>query len=188
MEQNIETWIGVVVPAPAALQRQPNRYGSIPDLPDEELADPDELEYQVFLQEWRPILELPVRGGNPIKPNIDEYFGVDWGAFATVDFERTMGPFDKARYKADKLREQRRDVRIMIDTIRYRIRDENKYVVLRYALRGVIDVEDILDEDLRGLVRLSLKERRLTEEIEKLQEARQRRKQRELAAMLARWE
>ena len=149
-EANMETENGVVVPASALLQRQRNRYGSIPDLPDEELASPEELERLVFQQEWGPVLHLPVRGGNPIKPNIDEYFGVDLGAFATVDFERTMPPFDNARYREDKLREQRRDVRITIDTIRYRIRDKNKYVVLRYALRSVINVADILDGQLHA--------------------------------------
>ncbi|MFH1110730.1 MAG: hypothetical protein V1790_16265 [Planctomycetota bacterium] len=165
-----------------------NKSGSIPDLPDEELADPEELEWQLFVQEWGPILALPVRGGRTFSPDIDEDGGINWGAFGTVDFERTVGQFDKVRYKIDKLREERRDAKIMIDTVRYRVRDPNKYVVLRYALRSVIDIEDVLDEELKGLVRLYLKVRRLTKEIEQLQEARRRRKQRELAAMLARWE
>ena len=82
MEQHVETCNGVVVAAPAWSQRPTNRYGSIPDLPYEELADPAELERQVFIREWGPILQLPVHPRSPIKPNIDEHFGVDWGAFA----------------------------------------------------------------------------------------------------------
>ena len=188
MEQYIETDSGVVVPASAALHRQPKTYGSIPDLPDEELADPDELERQVYIQEWGPILALPVRDAPIIRPDIDEDGGISWGAFNTVDFERTVGKFDKVRYKIDKLREERRNVRMMIDTIRFHVRDADKYVVVRYALRGVIDIEDILDAELKNLVRLYMRVERLTKEIEQLREARQRRRQRELAAMLARWE
>ena len=166
---------------------KPNKYGSIPDLPDEELADPEELERQVFLQEWGPILALPVRGAPAFRPEIDED-GFVKGAFSTMDFDRISPKFDKGRYKIDKLREERRHVKIMIDTIRFHVRDANKYVVVRYALRGVIDIEDILDAELKELVRLYMRVERLTKEIEQLREARQRRRQRELAAMLARWE
>ena len=39
---------GVVVPESALLQRERgSRYGSVPELPDEELADPEELERQI---------------------------------------------------------------------------------------------------------------------------------------------
>jgi hypothetical protein len=163
-------------------------YGSIPDLPDEELADPEELERQVFVQEWGPILSLPVRGAPVIRPDIDENGQPDWGAFATVDFERMSPKFDKARYKIDRLREQLRDLRILISTLRYHVRDPDKYMVLRYALRGVIDVEHILDEDLHGLVKLYRKAARLYGEIERLREIRRKRQEREVAEMFARWE
>jgi hypothetical protein len=176
------------IPLWALGETKPNRYGSIPDLPDEELADPEELERQVFLEEWGPILNLPVRGARTIRPDIDENGGVEWGAFGTVDFARTIPAFGKARYKIDKLREERRNLRILIDTLRYHVRDANRYLVLKYALRGIIAADDILDVDLKDLVKLYLRARRLTDEIEELREARQRRKQRELAAMLARWE
>ena len=168
MEEHVETCDGVVVPAPAALQRRPNGYGSVPDLPDEELADPAELERQVYQQEWGPILNLPVRGAKTIRPDIDENGNVEWGAFGTVDFERTRPAFDKTKYKIDEFREQRRDLRILNDTLRYHARDANKYLVVRCALRGVIGVEHILDEDPQGLVRLYLRARKLTEEIERL--------------------
>ena len=92
------------VPVSALLSvKRSNRYGSVPGLDDEELADPDELERQVLREEWGPVLMLPPRqkvssiwaalhGGAP-----------DFNAFASVDFERTMPEFDKARYKADRL-------------------------------------------------------------------------------------
>ena len=144
MEQQLETCDGVAVPASALLQRQRNRYGSIPDLPDEELATPEELERLVFLQEWGPVLALPVRGGNPIKPNIDEYFGVDLGAFATVDFERTMPHVSKVRYKVEKLKEERRDVLIMLEMVKRRVPDRAKYKVLEYVRKGILDLGDIV--------------------------------------------
>jgi len=188
MEQYIETWDGVVVPAPAALQRRPKTYGSIPDLPDEELADPEELERQVFLQEWGPILQLPVRGASAIRPDIDENGGVDWGAFGTVDFERISPKLDKARYKLDKLKEELHTLHIMIDTARYCVQGENKYIVLRYARQGIIDVDDILDEELRGLAKLCRRADRLEDEIRRLALSRRKRRLQETAAMLARWE
>ena len=165
-----------------------NRYGSIPDLPDEELADPEELERQVFLQEWGPILSLPVRGLRTIRPDIDESGGVDWGAFGTVDFERISPKLDKARYKLDKLKEELRNLHIMIDTVRYRVQGKNKYIVLRYARQGIIDVDDILDEELRGLARLCRRADGLEAEIRRLSLARHKRRLKETAAMLARWE
>lgn len=94
----MEVWNGLVIPAPAALHKQPKTYGSVPGLPDEELADPEELGRHVFRAEWGPILALPVRRAPTIRPDIDESLGVDWGAFGTVDFERTVPAFDKARY------------------------------------------------------------------------------------------
>jgi hypothetical protein len=91
--------------SPLRSEDRKNRYGSVPGLDDEELADPWELERQVFLQEFGPVLALPVRGKrNWIHAAVDENGGLDWGAFGTVDFSRTMPEFDKARYKADKLR------------------------------------------------------------------------------------
>ena len=92
---------GPVVP------ERPDRYGSVPGLDDEELADPEELQRWVTFQEWGPILALPVKRRHRwIRPTVDELGHLDYGAFGTVDFERLYGKFDKARYKADKLREE----------------------------------------------------------------------------------
>jgi hypothetical protein len=70
---------GVVVPESVLLKRErSNRYESIEDLPDEELADPDELERVVYKKMWWPILRLPQqRWECPIRPNIDEDGKID---------------------------------------------------------------------------------------------------------------
>jgi len=48
------------VPVSALLhQDRKNTYGGVPGLDDKELADPEELERVVYLQEWAPILALP---------------------------------------------------------------------------------------------------------------------------------
>jgi len=50
-----------------------NRYGSVPGLDDSELADPDELERQVLMQEFGPVLALPIKASRSvIRPEIDE--------------------------------------------------------------------------------------------------------------------
>ena len=79
------------VPVSALVQvRRENRYGGVPDLDDEELADPEELEKQALAEEWGPVLALPSKGGRGrAQQAVDESGEVDWGAFATVDFERT---------------------------------------------------------------------------------------------------
>ena len=99
-----------------------NRYGSVPGLDDTELADPNELEREVMLEEWAPVLVLPVKGNRSgIRPVVDEAGGIDWGAFGTVDFDRYRGGFDKVRYKADKLREQLKDLVIRIGLVKERL-------------------------------------------------------------------
>ena len=160
-----------------------NRYGSVAGLDDEELASPEELERQVFLQEWWPILRLPRPKRGPITPNIDEYFGVDWGAFGTVDFERYSGGFDKARYKADRLREELRDVLIMMQTLSGRL-PRARLQVLKYVRMGVIDLGHIESLDMYELARLYMRARRLQEEIRQLKDASFSRRRRQLAEVL----
>lgn len=188
MEQEADfiVYEGVVVPESAMLRRERrNPYGSVPGLDDEELADPNELERQVMLEEWGSVLALPVRAKrNPIQPVIDENGGVDWGAFATVDFERGRPAFDKARYKEDRLREQLRDVLIMFSIVKDRL-PRAKYLVLKYARMGVIELEHIVNEDMLSAAKLYLRARRLQREIAELEEARRRREQEQLARLLA---
>ncbi len=60
-QTNMILYGDMVVPESALLKRKTkNRFGSVEGLYDSELADPDELEMQVFKQEFEPILALPV--------------------------------------------------------------------------------------------------------------------------------
>jgi hypothetical protein len=164
--------------SPLLKRLRPSPYGSIPDLDDEELADPDELELQVYFEEFGPILALPVKAGRGwIRPNIDESGRLDFGAFATVDFERMYGGFDKARYKADKLKEELRDLAIIIRIVSDRIPGKAKYKVLSLVRRGKLELENILHADVRALAGLYLRSLKLREEITRLQEASWKRRQ-----------
>ncbi len=115
MEMNDIVHEGVVVPESALLERETRpKYGTVPGLEEDELADPDELERQVIREEFEPVLLFPSRPSSmTIRPNVEDG-RVDWGAFGTVDFDRYR-QFDKARYKAEKLREELRDLLLLMD-------------------------------------------------------------------------
>ena len=160
-------------------------YGSIEGLDDSELADPRELERQVFLQEWGPILALPIRHRkSAVQPAIDEDGSVDWGAFGTVDFERYSGGFDKTRYKADQLREQLRDVLITLDMVKERLPGRAKYLVLKYVNMGVLDFDHIANEDALAFVKLWRRAERIRAEIRQIEDARHRRAQEQWARLV----
>jgi len=169
---------GMVVGKSALVSVERHRgYGSVPGLEDEELADPAELERQVFAQEWGPILALPCRsrrGG--IRPAIDEWGHLDWGAFGTWDFERLRGPFDAARYKADKLQEQLRNDLFMLDTVRERLSPEAREQVRTQASRPEVDLDDFADADQRAYAKWLRRVRRLSQEIYELREFSRRRR------------
>lgn len=172
------------MPVSGLLSEKQNRYGSVPGLDDEELASDAELERQVYLEAWGPILALPVRGRrSAFKPDIDEYFGVDWGAFGSVDFERYSGEFDKLRYKADKLQEELRDLLILLSVVRYRLTVEQRRV-LRLLASGSLDFDEIHDVETLVLGRQYLKARRLQREIRQLRDASWDRRRKELAEVL----
>ena len=116
-------------------------------------------------------MRLPVRTKRGwIHPTIGEDGGVEWGAFGSVDFERSMPEFDKARYKADRLQERLRDVLIMLSIVSDRL-PVAKYKVLKYLAKGWLKLEDIKNEDMGALGKLYLKARRLQKEIRELREA-----------------
>lgn len=186
-EGRLVTYDGVVVPEPAwRCTEKRNPYGSVPGLDDDELADPDELERQVYLAEFGPVLALPVRGRrHGLQPSYDEHGRVDWGAFATVDFERSMPRPDRMRYKLEALREKRHDVLIIFSIIKRHVPGKAKYEVLEYLQQGVIGMEHIQDENMRALAQLWRRKLRLDDEIQRLVKARQARVKRELAAVLA---
>ena len=155
---------------PVRVERQ-SGYGSVPDLADEELADPEELERQVVLDMWGPILALPDMGHHSgLHPVIDESGNLDWGAFGTADFERLHGGFDKARYKADQLQEQLRRTLIMLSVVSDRLPGNAKYLVLKCLDMGVIDFDHIVNEGMQAIARRHLQAKRLQQEIRELRE------------------
>ena len=170
---------GIVVPESPLLRRElADNYGSVPGIPDEELADPAEIERQVYREALGPILVLPVRHkGGWIRPALDGDGGVDWGAFGTVDFDRIKPPFDAAKYKADKLREELRDIVIRLRSVSSRVKDKRKYVILKHVRMGLLDLDQIVDNDMWNLARLYLRARKLRREIRELTAASQRRRQ-----------
>jgi len=184
-ETNLIAECGIEVPESVLLRREKgNRYGSVRGLDDSELADPAELERQVWRQEFGPLLALPVMAsGSGIRPEIDENGHVDWGAFGSVDFDRYAGGFDKACYKADKLREQRKDVLILFSIVSDRIATRGKYVVLKYLRMGIIELRHIVNEDMAALARLYLRARRMRQEIDELRQASERRRRRVAEAL-----
>ena len=72
--ETIETEDNIVVPASVLVKvERDTGYGSVPGLDDDELADAAELERWVMIQEWGPILALPVQRGRwDIRPTVDE--------------------------------------------------------------------------------------------------------------------
>lgn len=172
-------------PVSAALQvLRPKRYGSVEGLDDSELADIHELQRLIFEREWGPILALPVRKqGRWIKPNIDENGDADYGAFATVDFAKLVS-FDKARYKIEMLGEEIRHDLIMADTIKDRLPGNAKYVVLKHVMKGLLQLDDIVSEDMRALAKLYLQVQKKQRQIGRIQAARKAEQERKLKAFL----
>jgi hypothetical protein len=186
-EEHFEIYDGIVVPA-SALRQERNRekYGTIPDLPDDELVDPDELERVVYKEMWWPILSLPQqRWECPIRPNMDEDGRVDWGAFGSVDFESYRPQVDKLRYKVVKMREKLKDLVVMLKIISARIPGRAKMKILRLVGSGVLDIGEIADNQMYFLAEMYLRASWMREQIKWLQEKRKQRHEEDLAAWLA---
>jgi hypothetical protein len=120
-----------------------------------------------------------------MRPNIDQDGSIDWGAFGTVDFDRYGGGFDMARYKADKVREQLKNVLIIFSIVNERIKTRAKYLVLKYLRMGIIELEHIANSDMLALARLYLRAKRMRKEIAELWEASERWRQRKAGALWA---
>ena len=181
-----EVFDGVEVPVSPLLKRQrSSRYGSIADLDDEELIDPAEVERIYLKSEFAPILALPVKTRDGwIRPNVDEDGTIEVGAFGTVDFDRHVH-FDKALYKAEKLKEELANERLMIGLVSSHIKTIAKYEVIKHVLRGILDVDDIVNAEMHCLARRFLRLRRLQREIAELEE---RSKERRLKKAKKFWE
>ena len=186
MQEYIETFQGVIVPAPVLLKLENKKtYGTVPDLDDEELADPDELERHVLKEEYGPILLLPIKAKRSwLQPVVDETGGLDYGAFGTVDFLRTLPEFNVSRYKEDKLKEKLSDVLILFCIVSERIKSNAKYLVLKYLRMGIIDFEHIVEEDMLALGKLYMRARRIQREMTELRKAALNRSKRRLKVFL----
>ena len=142
-------------------------YGSVPGLDDSELAGPAELLRQIAIEQWGPILEIPVEPVKSlIRPTIDERGNLDWGAFGTVDFERLF-PFDKKRYVIDQLKKRLRDVLITFDMVKERLSAESRFEVLKHLKAGK-DLDEIEDENKWFWARRYLQVKRIREEIRQI--------------------
>ncbi|MFC1653098.1 hypothetical protein ACFL3F_05195, partial [Planctomycetota bacterium] len=170
------------VPAAALkAQQRKDKYGHVEGLPDEELADPDELERTVYRQMWWPIFALPKQSHErTIKPAIDENGNPDYGAFATVDFEAYKGSFDKAGYAERKMNEQLKDYMRTLKITSARLPRKAKRAVLNMVRKEVLDIGEIRDWDMYFLAEGYLRACRLQREIEQLQK---RRRQRQAKAL-----
>ena len=158
------------IPAPAAVKIvKSNRYGTVEGLNEDELANPDELERQVYQKAFEPILALPVKyTWHGPRPEMDEDGHIGWGAFGSVDFKRLGSEFNKARYKLDKLQDEFESQTIMVGIIKERIAGNAKYRVLKYLKMGIIDLDHIVNPDMHALARHCLKGWRLQKEIRSL--------------------
>jgi hypothetical protein len=146
-----------------------NKYGSVPGLSDEELADPETILRQVLIEEWKPILSLPIRKQHRfIRPNLDEHGHYDWGAFGTHDFAEVRGEVDKTGYKVDQLREELRHAAIMYEVVENRIPKLVRLQILRYLDLGWLDLDDIDDPNMYAIARWHLRIRRLRGQINSL--------------------
>lgn len=185
-KENFIVFDGIVVSSsPVLTPIRDKGYGSVEGLSDEELISPDELERMIYTEEFAPILSLPAtKRASVIKPSIDESGKPDWGAFGTIDFSRYTGDFDKALYKADKLKEQLFNERLKIEMINSRMKGTAKYKVIKYALDGILDIDDITDSDMFHLAKACLRARRFQREIAELKERSQQRRQEQAEKLL----
>lgn len=166
----------IEVPESVLIKReQANKYGRVPGLNDSELLGPAELERLYYQQEWGPVLALP-RPQNSTVWHAADGDGVDFGAFGTVDFSRTIPEFDKLRYKADKIREQVKERLIMVGIVSERLSGKAKYLVMKYLYKGIIGLEHIVNPDMLALAKLCLRVQRMQAEIEQLERIREARR------------
>ena len=93
-----------------------------------------------------------------------------------MDFDKYVH-FDKALYKADKLKEELFHERLMMELISSHIKTTAKYKVIKYVLTGILDVDDISDVEMYCLAKRCLRARRLQREIAELQERSRKRRQ-----------
>ena len=179
-EQSIE-----VPESPLLRLERKNRYGSVPDLEDEELADPEELERCAIQAEWEPVLMLPRRGPRyGPRPSVDMNGELDWGAFGTVDFDQERAKPSWEKGKVQELRERLKDTVIMLSIVKERLPGMAAQQMLKWLRMGVVELEHIVNDDMHALAMLYLRARRLRQEIRGLKERAREREKRRLEAWL----
>jgi hypothetical protein len=155
-----------LTPSPSLKPLHDKGYGSIQDLPDKELASPEELERAYYHELWGPIWLLPNK--KSYNQVWDVAGDVDYNAFASVDFDRLRPEFDKARYKADKLKEQLKDVLITFAILDERVKKTVKYKLLKLVGIGRIEADQIKDWDMWQFAKCYLRVLKICEEIRRL--------------------
>jgi len=161
------------IPASSLVQREKkDRFGQVEGLEAEELADPCELERQVYKEWLGPVLSLPNKyKGHGLRPEVNEQGVVDWGAFASIDFLRdNPGFMDKAKYKLVFLKEELRDQLIMMEIVRRKLSGKAYSLVLKYLEMDIISMDDVSDFWMKRLAMRYFKAKRLKEEIKQLRE------------------
>jgi hypothetical protein len=168
----------VVVPeSPLIRPVRKDKYGMVPGLDDDERMSPEEAERLVYLHEFRTLWDLPVVTKSNIKSVVEDGH-VHWGAFSSMDFDRYQPELDKARYKADILREKLKDRRILFDIAKDQVPGRAKWLILKYLRMGVLNREHIQDIDLLHLAGLQRQILNLRREITELEEAAEKRRRR----------
>jgi len=172
----VETEDGVVVPAPARLRVLRGRgLGGVAGLDDSELANPSELARVAMIEDWWPVLSLPVQGkSGGFSPEMDESGQLDWGSLGSADIEKLVPQVDKAQSKVDKLREELKDALIMLSMVKLRVPGQAKYVLIGQLRKGVIELDQITDENMRAIAKWYLRARRTQQELFRAEQGRRR--------------
>jgi len=173
-EQLVESEEYVVAPSPAWTRAEDrDRYGSVPGLEDEELADPEELERVAFIEDWWPILALPQRKrGTGIRPEIDESGYKDWGAFGTVDFARICPRHFNVDWQRERVREELRYAVYVLGSVCQRVPVDQACLTMKRLRMGELAMGEIKDSDLWAVGKWYLRCRKLRDELGRLGEPR----------------
>jgi len=172
--RSVESEEDVEVPSPVWTRTEEgNRYGSVPGLEDEELADPEELERVAFIEDWWPVLALPQpKRETGIRPEIDESGYKDWGAFGTVDFERICPRHFSIDWKRERLREELSYAVYVLGSVCQRVRVDEACLTMKRLRMGELALSEIKDSDLWAVGKWYLRCRRLRDDLRKLGEPR----------------
>lgn len=151
------------LPVSGAVRIQRRRgYGHVPDLDDEAPADIGELRRIVAYTLYGPLIDLPGRGGRPGRIVLDADGELDWDAIGPAGGRRRRAPASPRR-PDEELRAELARTLGLIDLVKARRPGPATYLVLRYVRMGILDEEHVTSHDLRELIRLEAKTRRLRE-------------------------